>query len=113
MQIRSPAGWVERSETHQDFHKRGDGFRRALPIQQSELPDASSSEIRGRARPRFFSFNRERCLTFHVLPAETEFREERDSHRSEAGGVTPACLDLLLQNGKPDDAPENPLAKQS
>jgi hypothetical protein len=72
----------------------------------------SLSEIRGRANPRFFSFNREHCLTFHVFPAETEFREERDSHRSRAGGVTPACLGLLLQNGKPDDAPD-PLAKQS
>lgn len=47
-----------------------------------------------------FSSRVERRFGFAVIAAETEFREERDSHRSQAGGVTPACLGLSLQNGK-------------
>ena len=40
----------------------------------------------------------ERCVNLDVLSMEMEFREERDSHRSRSGGVTPACRGSLPQN---------------
>ena len=55
----------------------------------------------------------ERRFGFAVIAAETEFREERDSRRSQSSGVTPACRGLLPPAGSEhDDASEKLLAKQ-
>jgi hypothetical protein len=45
-----------------------------------------------------FSSQMEHSLSPDVLPTEMGFREERDSHRSRSGGVTPACRGTLRQD---------------
>jgi len=45
----------------------------------------------------YFLSGPEHSSGLQVLSAETEFREERDSHQSRSGGVTPACRGYLPQ----------------